>query len=458
MKKYLLIIFIYIFCLFPLLGAKPGDTIGGAVAGFDSLSYEKQSDLIVDGQLAHAAYSDGVIPSGYRAATRAEFNKYIGLTSQKNLSYNSQTGHFQTVGVSSDNGLAGSLLINENDGSIVVVFRGSEASVDDWTTNVSQGVGGVPEQYSEASEILTRVIQNTTESKQSIKVVGHSLGGGLATYATLNNDTSRVTTTTFNAAGIYPTNINNANLRMAADKITNIRIANDPVSAHTGLLIGTTYEVDNLFEQYVGNAFDKIWSSGNSHKIGTTILYMKSAAQKTLLKDSNKNDSQDSNGDSVSSQPDNNPNGDNVVSNDNNGGDNSSNTPSGDSVVNGDEPQSGSGNSNNTLSGDDVSSGTTDTQIDWEHNSDDDTPAIGNVLEKIKENSPIVGPNIPHYRVLWIFAGENWADAVKAAGKGIGDLISNIKEGNISISSISDSISDEMGFKDMKAALESIGD
>ena len=223
------------------------------------------------------------------------------------------------------------------------------------------------------------------------------------------------------------------------------------------MLIGTTYEVDNLFEQYVGNAFDKIWSSGNSHKIGTTILYMKSAAQKTLLKDSNKNDSQDSNGDNVSS-PENDPAGDNVVSGDNNDDSGSDATPSGDSVVNANEPQSGSGNSNNTPSGDDVSSGFTDTPIDWEHNSDDDTPAIGNVLEKIKENSPIVGPNIPHYRVLWIFAGENWADAIKAAGEGIGDLISNIKEGNISITSISDSISDEMGFKDMKAALESIGD
>lgn len=174
--------------------------------------------------------------------------------------------------------------------------------------------------------------------------------------------------------------------------------------------------------------------------------------------DDEKNDNNDTpTGDNVSN-PDNDPDGDNVVSGDNNDGDNSSNTPSGDSVVNGDEPQSGSGNSNNTPSGDDVSSGFTDTPIDWEHNSDDDTPAIGNVLEKIKENSPIVGPNIPHYRVLWIFAGENWADAIKAAGKGIGDLISNIKEGNISITSISDSISDEMGFKDMKAALESIGD
>jgi len=206
----------------------------------------------------------------------------------------------------------------------------------------------------------------------------------------------------------------------------------------------------------------EIWNSpeATEYAVRFQIQINAGKARNTQEKSStpNEGDSQGQNGDSVSSQPDNNPNGDNVVSNDNNGGDNSSNTPSGDSVVNGDEPQSGSGNSNNTPSGDDVSSGFTDTPIDWEHNSDDDTPAIGNVLEKIKENSPIAGPNIPHYRVLWIFAGENWADAIKAAGEGIGDLISNIKEGNISITSISDSISDEMGFKDMKAALESIGD
>lgn len=465
MKKYLLIIYIHTFCLVALWGAKPGDTIAGMVSEFDSLSSDRKSELIVDGQLAHAAYSDGKIPDGYRAATTAEFNKYIGSVSD--IVYTPILGQFYSKGFWTGSGLAGSLLVNKETGEVVLSFRGTESFLGwDAINDFTQGIGYTPEQYDEASEMLANLIRNTETSQTKIKVVGHSLGGGLATYATLHNNTERVTTTTFNPAGIHPYNIIGSNLNKAANKITNIRITNDPVSV-TGLLIGNTYEVSNLFDSYIDGTFDKIWSSGNSHRLRTVMAYMELSYKKSL-----QNEQQDSESSDMTSYPESDTSDNNVVTPDNSnekddissgnnvssGGD----VPSGDltrypeNSVSGDRvvvDQTGSDNSNNTPSGDDVSSVLTDTQIDWGSNSNNSSSMIGTVVEKIKDNSPVVEPNIPHYRILWMFSGENWGDVAGAVVENAFDIFKN---GNFS--SIANKISDEMGFKEMKEALRSIGD
>lgn len=141
------------------------------------------------------------------------------------------------------------------------------------------------------------------------------------------------------------------------------------------------------------------------------------------------------------------PAGDSVANND----DNNSSIKSGDLVVTVND--SSSNNLTSTPSGDNVFADSENTPIAWEHNSDDATPAIGNVLVEIKDNSPVVGPNIPHYRILWLFSGENWGDV---AGSVVENAIDLFKSGNFS--DIGKTISEEMGFEEMKTALQSIGD
>lgn len=273
----------------PGYGAKPGDTIYGKVEAYESLSSGKKDALIEDAKLAKAAYENEPIPEGYRPATMAEFSEYIGkdMVAQRHyIRYNQHTGYFDSIGnrdvgwlglgSGDGNGLDGRLLVNEADGSIVLAFRGSEASYNDWVrTDFYQPIGGLPEQYTYASEMLNFLVNNTSDGKPEIKVVGHSLGGGLAAYSTLNcSDVSRVNTSTFNAAGLYPRNVNRTNISEASRKINNVRVDRDAVS-QTGLLVGDTYVVDSDWFYGSDNGWlDSVVDTGHAHSMNTTLMLM----------------------------------------------------------------------------------------------------------------------------------------------------------------------------------------
>lgn len=99
----------------------------------------------------------------------------------------------------SGSGFAAALYQNEQDGSIVLAFRGTEfESVDDWLNNIQQGAGYDSAQYEQAIKVAQN-IQNVLGDDFSI--TGHSLGGGLASAAAVVTNTSAVT---FNAAGVNP--------------------------------------------------------------------------------------------------------------------------------------------------------------------------------------------------------------------------------------------------------------
>ena len=238
-----------------------GSSGEGGSSLFKEQECGRQRQMIEDAKLAATGYSDSVgIPAGYRAATQDEFNEMIGtIWSEANkpmVRYDPNSGHFSGVG-----GFNGSLLVSEADGGVVLAFGGTEGnplySMSDIWNDVRQFLGGVPVQYELAETMLVRLVSHTSEKALPIKVVGHSLGGGLAVYATMWCDTSRVTTTTFNAAGIC-TALNEGNLRNLHGVISNVRIDGELVS-RTGVLLGDTYEVTNYMPAYAITHEETSW-------------------------------------------------------------------------------------------------------------------------------------------------------------------------------------------------------
>ena len=85
--------------------------------------------------------------------------------------------------------------------------------------------------------------------------------------------------------------------------------------------------------------------------------------------------------------------------------------------------------------------------------TEDNSPSIGEFLDNIMESSSIVLPTIPHFRVLWFLAGESWVDIISDVAGGIWNGLKNLDTDKIT-----ESISDEMGFEEMKEAIKSLGD
>ena len=83
----------------------------------------------------------------------------------------------------------------------VLAFAGT-TSVADWGTNLQQGVGALSGQHLRAiavAQALARAV-----GSDNMVITGHSLGGGLASTASVATDIPAVT---FNAAGVHPNTV-----------------------------------------------------------------------------------------------------------------------------------------------------------------------------------------------------------------------------------------------------------
>lgn len=104
-----------------------------------------------------------------------------------------------------------------------------------------------------------------------------------------------------------------------------------------------------------------------------------------------------------------------------------SNTPEGDSVVNGGggEESDFSPSDNSVPAGDvSVASGDSSPEGDQVHYPAEDAetwysdvgsgglPELGEVVNEFADQAAIVGPNLPYYRVLWLFSGESQTDSI----------------------------------------------
>ncbi|WP_321873002.1 PAAR-like domain-containing protein [Burkholderia ubonensis] len=82
-----------------------------------------------------------------------------------------------------------------------VVFQGTDkTSLSDWKNNLMQGMNKDSAYYSRAVSIGKAL----AKSGADVNIVGHSLGGGMASAA---SRTSGIATTTFNSAGLNPSTI-----------------------------------------------------------------------------------------------------------------------------------------------------------------------------------------------------------------------------------------------------------
>ena len=225
---------------------------GATVLSFaDDLTPDKHRLFIDMGEHAASAYRvHPDLPEGCVPISKDEFTA-LGLSADR-YRYESDTGFLEDTGAV---GFGARLSRQEDGGKLVVAFRGSNAPgedehwMQDWLDDARQGGGGTPTQYTYGAEVLSAV--RSTFPDAGIVVTGHSLGGGIAAYATINlKQPGDLFCATYNAAGIssltliaLPKEV----VSRAASQITNIRSKGDPVSAIPGTqLVGTIYEVDNL--------------------------------------------------------------------------------------------------------------------------------------------------------------------------------------------------------------------
>jgi Protein of unknown function (DUF2974) len=100
------------------------------------------------------------------------------------------------------------------DAEFVVAFRGSSSDKTDWISNLRQGVGLNSDHYARALQIGERLARN---EDANVTLVGHSLGGGLASAAAVASGRDAAT---FNAAGL-----SNATIRSAEQARTSAGVA-----------------------------------------------------------------------------------------------------------------------------------------------------------------------------------------------------------------------------------------
>lgn len=135
-------------------------------------------------RLAQAAYDDGAtLPSGWREATSVDM-RAIGV---------------RAVDLSSRSSAYKARVYVEGDGPAaryVVAFRGSTSDRGDWISNGRQSAGLASDHYTRAMALGERL---GAARAPNVTITGHSLGGGLASAASLASGHDAVT---FNAAGL----------------------------------------------------------------------------------------------------------------------------------------------------------------------------------------------------------------------------------------------------------------
>jgi predicted esterase YcpF (UPF0227 family) len=103
-------------------------------------------------------------------------------------------------------------LFRNDSGQYVLAFRGTQiTSARDAKTNFLQAAGRVPGEYQHAMELAKAVSMDLERNKGvklgDMEVVGHSLGGGMATAAAIANG---LKATVFNPAGLHTNTIRRA--------------------------------------------------------------------------------------------------------------------------------------------------------------------------------------------------------------------------------------------------------
>jgi hypothetical protein len=146
----------------------------------------RRIDVIL-GHLAHDVYENesSELVDGWRPLSAQELEE-AGLSSEDL--------------VNTKSGFAARIYTDES-GHYVLAFRGTNEGKD-WPHNLKQGLGLLDVQYEQADRLASKAAREF--GQENLVITGHSLGGGLATAASLRTKCPAVT---FNASGLHDNTI-----------------------------------------------------------------------------------------------------------------------------------------------------------------------------------------------------------------------------------------------------------
>ncbi|WP_265612299.1 PAAR domain-containing protein [Aeromonas salmonicida] len=114
------------------------------------------------------------------------------------------SGLEKAVFTSKESGFGAALFKSSINNETMLTYRGTNNAVTgkmDWMTNIAQGlVGAETKQYNQAMDLARQVRRTVASPSSPLVVVGHSLGGGLASAGV---GTTGLPGYTFNAAGLH---------------------------------------------------------------------------------------------------------------------------------------------------------------------------------------------------------------------------------------------------------------
>lgn len=212
------------------------DLAPGQSGTYYQLSDAERKELVWMAKAAKAAYPDGDKPLGYRSFTRAEWEACSKGCPE--LIY-TEDGYFN-VG----SGLRGRLMVHMvNEGRVVLALSGV-----DMNKGLSEFVKDIveagkhyldaerfrklfsPEQYRQSLQLMNGVL--AIKQRSHFWIVGHSLGGSLATYLALEipSGRTRIKCATFNGLGFSPfKSVSPEQQHHAAIRVRNVYCDGDPV-------------------------------------------------------------------------------------------------------------------------------------------------------------------------------------------------------------------------------------
>ena len=202
--------------------SKPNETQSTDASGIQSVDAKLAANVMDYALLSQAIYDAGTskfkAPNGWEAVDPVTFSS---LLDPKKAFYNDPVNDF-TIGA---------FIKGKN---LVIVFKGTNPkNMVDWSTDFFAVMGKEPGQYVEALNWVSNAIQRG-ENLFNFKVTltGHSLGGGLATFAALHCNKPAIV---FNPAPMGSGMLSNIkNLEEKKTLIKNIDMTGDPVSGWGG--------------------------------------------------------------------------------------------------------------------------------------------------------------------------------------------------------------------------------
>ena len=212
------------------------DLAPGQNGTYYQLSDAERKELVWMAKAAKAAYPDGDKPLGYRSFTRAEWEACSKGCPE--LIYTED--EYFNVG----SGLRGRLMVHMvNEGRVVLALSGV-----DMNKGLSEFVKDIveagkhyldaerfrklfsPEQYRQSLQLMNGVL--AIKQRSHFWIVGHSLGGSLATYLALEipSGRTRIKCATFNGLGFSPfKSVSSEQQHHAAIRLRNVYCDGDPV-------------------------------------------------------------------------------------------------------------------------------------------------------------------------------------------------------------------------------------